>query len=273
MGRRLAAAATLAATAAVATPRAGSAESTESEQEQQVATVAVGHVQVLQEKLEALVQAHRLLVRKHRGTEGELGEARAQLGLRDERIRRLEGAQAALERALRRQEERHITELAALREQALRVAGVLVLPSPGRGERGSGPTAGAGAGAGAGADGSDLGLMGSTSSFGAFDEDGGNGNGNGSPRPRSAVLTAAALLGSTLGLTRSMSVSEPKTIRGGINATIGGGGQGQGQCGTTGPLPPAYIAGADAGEGAEEGGGILSRLREGILGTILASPL
>jgi hypothetical protein len=222
-------------------------------------------VRVLQEKLEALVQSHRLLVRRQRGAEGELCEARAQVGLRDERIRALEAAQAALEGALRRQEARHIGELAALREQALRVAGVLVLPE------GGGPTAagGAGAGAGAGAE-ANFRLMGSTASFGAFDEDGGCGGD--SPRPRSAVLSnaaaAAALLGSTLGLTRSLSVNEPKTIRGGINATIGGG-----QLAATGPLTAAAGGGGEDGGDAGANGGILSRLREGILGTILAPPL
>ena len=75
MGRRLAAAATLAATAVATTPRAGD----EAAEEASELATAVGHVQVLQEKLETLVQSHRLLVRRQRGAEGELGEARAQV--------------------------------------------------------------------------------------------------------------------------------------------------------------------------------------------------
>lgn len=277
MGQRLAAAATLTAVAAVAVPETTdhSSEGGEGKGREKLA-MAAEHIRMLQEKLEALVGGHRLLVRKHRAVEGELHEAKAQVGLRDERIRQLEDAQCELERAVRRQEGQHITELEALREQVLKAAGALI----GRG--------GGGGGGGQGV----MERLKSTSSFGDVNDDEADGS-------------SMALLGRTSSCSSSLSLGlggvTPRTIRGGTKASltcpqhdlmaasIGGSIGGSGVLGsprpfsqrstvtttTTGPLPWGATEDekSGGGENGGGGGGILSLLREGILGTIMASPL
>ncbi len=263
MGQRLAAAAAEPPAVAVAVAEEG--EGDKDEDGEQRLAAAAGHIRLLEEKLQALVESHRLVVRRHRGLEGELAEARAQTGLRDERIAQLEGTRSTLEQALRRQEERHMAELAALREQALRVAGVA------RGSEG----------------GEGAWRLGSTFSFGAVamgDDDGVGScsSSGGSPRrpastAASAAAVAAALLGSTLGLTTSslgMSMTASggaRTIRGGTKASLAD----TMSASTTKELAQqqqgALSTEAEAGAAADAG--ILSRLRDGILGSILASPL
>ena len=74
------------------------------------------HMKSLQQRLEQLVAVHRQLLRKFASLELENGELRKKILLRDERIRQLEVNSRAITSTMRGQSERHIAELANLRD-------------------------------------------------------------------------------------------------------------------------------------------------------------
>ena len=75
------------------------------------------HMKSLQQRLEQLVAVHRQLLRKFASLELDNGEMRKKVQLRDERIKQLEQNSRAIASNMRGQSERHISELANLRDQ------------------------------------------------------------------------------------------------------------------------------------------------------------
>lgn len=70
----------------------------------------------LQQRLEQLVAVHRQLLRKFATLELEANELKKKTQLRDERIRMLEGNARTLIGNIRSQAEKHVAELAILKE-------------------------------------------------------------------------------------------------------------------------------------------------------------
>ncbi len=71
----------------------------------------------IQQKLEQLVAVHRQLLRKYASLESEHNEARQKLGLRDDRIKHLEGTTRLMAGNMKAQSEKHLEELSALHGQ------------------------------------------------------------------------------------------------------------------------------------------------------------